>query len=320
MRKKMMLHIDEKPTTDSVRGLFSYIENLNNLEYAIERFISNDYYGLDIDSIIDEKNAFITANPKERLDLPTKIEIRNKTGAAKKALTAFNQGSELFKAAESVTILTKPILIYYGMLNFAKGLIFSTYRYRRVYRSHGLKFEVQNKKIIIERRGEFQRLHDCVRSDLSLYLQPPSAGYTVFEIDELISFIPRITGKLGIGLKRLPDYDPGKRFGYKIGFDITNTQNRVFRLHNPWGGVGGGIGNIHELEVSYLLAFGLCSLARYHPDKWRKIAESQDVYAYHVFLEHTLTGFPTFILSELLGTYIIMEEIGKSGSTPDIKI
>ncbi len=298
----MEIRFDENPFPENVRELTEYLSNPTNFEYAINRALNNDFYGLKVDSIIEQKKKYASENLETRVDIPANITRNDVEEAAQKAVTSFRQANEYFFAAENVSLLTKPTLIFYGMVNYAKSLIFCTYKYESEVEGHGLTFAKKDNSVTIEKAGEFPRLHDCLRSELSIYLTPANEPKNNFTLTELLSLMPHISDKIGLGVKGLPDYDPGKQIGAKPVFELEKM-GRHFSLHYPQGKKG-RIGNIPLLEVQYLLGFGLCSQARYHAPEWVKTVESPQSYAYSVLLNYALVNFPLLIMSELLGTYL----------------
>jgi hypothetical protein len=96
---------------------------------------------------------------------------------------------EYYVAAESVTDLTRPLLLFYGMSTLSKALFMAKHGKLSPSRSHGLtaedeSLEFQEQVIRVSNDGTFPQFHGCFSS---LKLE----GYT-FSLKELLSLIPEL--------------------------------------------------------------------------------------------------------------------------------
>ena len=97
---------------------------------------------------------------------------------------------EYYKAAESVTILTHPLLLFYGMTALSKVLFMATHVKKSPSRSHGLQ-EVEGWtgvfsgfSVKILKDGTFPQFHGCFDKE--------TLENTEFSVKELFSLIPEV--------------------------------------------------------------------------------------------------------------------------------
>lgn len=162
--------IPAEASYDRVWEQMELLKSKSSLKFFIERSITNNFYYLNLKQILDIRNKFnIQKGIPERF-----IEFEETNDAADTSVISIKQAHEYFKSAHLASPMTKPLLLYYGMVSFAKALISSTYYIKKENqtRGHGLfvsdsdKFTVQidNKKI-----GEYQSFRDCYIGDASIY-------------------------------------------------------------------------------------------------------------------------------------------------------
>jgi len=97
---------------------------------------------------------------------------------------------EFYKAADGVSVLTRPLLLFYGMIDLAKTLFIATHGKKSPSRAHGLRIvkgwngQISELSVNVIRDGTFPQFHGCYCKD-SLY----NAKFT---LKELFSQIPEI--------------------------------------------------------------------------------------------------------------------------------
>jgi len=97
---------------------------------------------------------------------------------------------EYFRAADSVSILTKPLLLFYGMTALSKALFMSTHAKESPSRGHGLH-DVEgwngifsDFSVRIQKDGTFPQFHGCFSKE--------SLRSCEFSLKELFSLIPEV--------------------------------------------------------------------------------------------------------------------------------
>lgn len=96
---------------------------------------------------------------------------------------------EYYTAAENVTDLTSPLLLFYGMTNLAKVLFMATHGKLSPSRSHGLlivdeSFPFQDQSVRVTQDGTFPQFHGCFSKQ--------NLDSLSFSLKELLSLIPEI--------------------------------------------------------------------------------------------------------------------------------
>ncbi len=103
------------------------------------------------------------------------------------------QAHEYYSAASSVSILTSPLLYYYGMMCLTNVLWASLNKTQPIGLSHGLKSKAEstdnqllsNEYVTVHKKGSFPELHSCF-SDF------PITEGTKFNIKDVLSVIPEL--------------------------------------------------------------------------------------------------------------------------------
>lgn len=97
---------------------------------------------------------------------------------------------EYFKAAETVTVLTKPLLLFYGMTALSKTLFMSTHVKESPSRGHGLHDVegwngiLSDFSVRVQKDGTFPQFHGCFCKE--------SLRSCQFSLKELFSLIPEV--------------------------------------------------------------------------------------------------------------------------------
>ncbi|MBL0388978.1 hypothetical protein JJB07_20490 [Tumebacillus sp. ITR2] len=116
--------------------------------------------------------------------------------ATPKFIFSIKQAREYYRAAEACDILTKPLLLYYGMMALAKALITSRipdYPSTTSVLKHGLStrklkrdgYSFADDEVRVQKDGIFQTLHNTLGGPEFQPLQP-------FRMKELLSVIPEL--------------------------------------------------------------------------------------------------------------------------------
>lgn len=122
---------------------------------------------------------------KEKFGSPTTVgETSNSIALSMKA------AREYYKAAEEVSVLTEPLLLFYGMSALSKVLWGTTYGKESPSRSHGLQEIVDwdgvssNLSVRITKDGTFPQFNGCFCKE--------SFQNRVFSLKELFSLVPEV--------------------------------------------------------------------------------------------------------------------------------
>lgn len=96
---------------------------------------------------------------------------------------------EYYIAAENVTDLTRPLLLFYGMINLAKVLFMATHGKLSPSRAHGLlnvdeSLDFQEQLVRVTQDGTFPQFHGCFSNQ--------SLEGSTFCLKELLSLIPEV--------------------------------------------------------------------------------------------------------------------------------
>lgn len=193
-----------------------------SLKKFIERNIENKFFGLKIEPIVyqREKHGILVGNPVRFL------KISESGDAAKKAVVSIKQAKEYFHASKKVGTLTKPVLLYYGIVSFAKALIQATYEINYKNKkgtkkrlNHGLKiWDQDNFKVNVERHGEYQTFHDCYMGDTRIYARKYPLK---IDLKDLLAVVPSLKVEWNLS--------------YEKNFDtVYDDLSQNLRVHNKY--------------------------------------------------------------------------------------
>lgn len=311
-RSKQKRMIPAEATFDRVWEQMELLKSKSSIKFFLEKSISTDFGYLSCNIIKQEREKFnIKKGMPDRF-----INMKETEEAANNTVISIKQAYEYFKSANKSSPMTKPLLLYYGMVSFAKALISSTYHikeHNRV-RGHGLfvsdndKFTVriENKKV-----GEYQSFRDCYMGDTRIYARNDALKVN---LKDLLAVVPgiRMEWKLAYekefdqkyhDLDLLPlehdkyffvhSYEPLKtvlktsKAEFNIIYDMGDageieTPNFVIDLgiHGYRFGINGKFADIpnfaHIIDVYYLAMFILCFYARYRPSEWNKFLKEDN--------------------------------------------
>jgi hypothetical protein len=129
-------------------------------------------------------------NSKQYLDGKFQTANDELTDTANSLAFTMSTAHEYYEAAQRVTILTRPLLIFYGMTALAKVLFMATHGKKSPSNNHGLgKADNWNSvfeelTVEIRRDGTFPQFHGCFNKE--------SLAGTKFSIKELSSLVPEM--------------------------------------------------------------------------------------------------------------------------------
>jgi len=182
--------IPTEATFDRVWEQMELLKSKSSLKFFIEQSISNDFDFLDLKRIQYMRNEFdIKKGTAERF-----IKLEEANNAAAATVISIKQAHEYFKSAHKATPMTKPLLLYYGMVSFAKALINSTYYIKKEnkVRGHGILVSDSDEftvKIQNERMGEYQSFRDCYIGDTRIYTRKKPLK---INLQNLLAVVPGI--------------------------------------------------------------------------------------------------------------------------------
>ncbi|MGZ7108436.1 MAG: YaaC family protein [Methanobacterium sp.] len=188
--KRQNRMLPTEATFNRVWEQMELLKSKSSIKMFLKKSISNNYKNLDIDLIKNGRNKFnISKGMPERF-----INVDEVDEAANKVSISIGQAHEYFKAANKASPMTKPLILYYGMVSFAKALISSTYCIHDKNRGHGLfVFDNDEFKVTIGNKnhnmGEYQSFRDCYMGDTSLYTRKNPLK---FNLKDLLAVIPGI--------------------------------------------------------------------------------------------------------------------------------
>lgn len=247
---------------------------------------------------------------------------------------------EYYDSGGHVSLLTRPLLIFYGMTALSKVLFMSTYGKKSPSKGHGLEppkptaFDELSTRV--RKVGTFPLLHCCLSKE-KLYRKK-------FIMKELLSIVPEVkveyetiykeksralrVSKIRQGfqvvdseieeygdlVKDLKRFFPEIKTAQKIGTGVT-----IYDHHIPltWTVSGKYLvlpmrkqkdPFIPELSAHFLIMYILGMISRYNPKEWGEIAtgeESGDIYIIQKFLEATTRKFPNLILNKLRNRFFV---------------
>jgi len=261
----------------------------------------------------------------------------NLTDVASSLAFTMKTAREYYESAQRVSLLTQPLLIFYGMTALSKVLFISTYGKKSPSKSHGLsppRPELFAKiSTRIRRDGTFPQFHSCYSKE-KLYRMK-------FTMKELLSSAPEVKieyetiyneksralkvlrtryginvvdteiekyGDLSTNLKKVfPEINTIQVFEKRLVI-FSRLSNRQIRavsgekyLLLPLKKHNRNV-FLPEMSAHFLIMYLLGMISRYHPKEWGetiKGEESGEVYIIQKFLKITTRKFPNLILNEL---------------------
>lgn len=257
-------HIDKLTNSDYVEKLLNYRIN--------KEFFGKDnqnIYSIDFEKINQIKSSYSVETYEP---LSTKDTDSLKSNITE-ILTNALQAIEVYRAAKTVSINSKPTLLYYSFIMLARVLFLATYKknHKKSKRTdtHGLDFLDQT-EIKCMQVGAFPRFHDSYSSDPEIYLK-----------------------EFKFSWKELLEH-PTRKFEMEYNFDEHKTESKIeFSIGNYI---------VDELTREILFLYGMSMLARYNPTYWAKIINKTE-YGHKIveYLRTVQSLFPNKIYNYLHG-------------------
>lgn len=334
-RQNRMIPVEA--TFNRVWEQMELLKSESSVKMFLEKSITKNFKGLDLEWIKNQRNKFnIRRGMPERF-----INGRNVEKAAKDTVISIKQAHEYFISANNASPMTKPLLLYYGMVSFAKALISSTYYVKennRV-RGHGLVVSNNDKfEVIVKKFGEYQNFRDCYMADTHIYARNNPLKFT---LKDLLAVTPGIRMEWMLAYEKEFDeryYDlhhmPPEHHKYfespsyvplrvvlktpEDDFNIIYSMGDSGIVHVPKCVVDIGIHGsdfgksgrdfiytnnfMHVIDVYYLAMFILCFYACYRPYEWNKfLKEDNNLFLIQTFLRRAELDFPMLIYNEITG-------------------
>ena len=260
--------------------IWHYIEKLTNSDYVhklLKYRINNEFFnvGKQTNYSIDFKkiNNIKTAYPVETYEPLSSKDSSLLQVNISEIVTDAIQAVEVYKASKSVTINSKPILLYYSFIMLARILFLATYKknYNKLPRSdtHGLDFLDQS-EVKCMRIGAFPRFHDSFSSSPEIYLNELKFSWV-----DLLKH-------------------PTRKFEMEYNFDEHKLENKIeFSISNTM---------IDELTREILFLYSMSMLARYSPISWIKIVNKTE-YGHKIveYMRTVQSLFPNMVFNYLHG-------------------
>lgn len=307
MWKKIPSHrLDGLPTHERVWNVVDPLFSIRTVERFINNGVKTNFWGFDISKINSARQTYKDLHFAHSFNGSVNI-----SPMAEHVIYYVSQAKDYFSSAQTATVVTKPTLIYYGLVSFGKALIVSMYGDQHFglppFKGHGLDvFENPNKGTMVRilRRGEFQLLHDAVCEDTSIYSSP---SLQEFALKDLFALFPHIRPEFELGVHGAISVDPEKnrakssRVSY-LGqaAKIVSASGDEFRVHHETA-------NLHLIDAHFLTLFTLSFLARYRAPTWKNMLDSELGITVRAYLDYCTTAVPMCFYSELSGmnTYFL---------------
>lgn len=337
--------IPTEATFDRVWDQMELLKSESSVKMYLEKSINKNFIGLDLEWIRNQRNKFnIKRGMPERF-----INMNETEEAAKDTVISIKQAHEYFKSANNASPMTKPLLLYYGMVSFAKALISSTYYIKdnNQIRGHGLVVSDNDKfAVTIKKNGEYQNFRDCYLSD-TIYARK---NHLKFTLKDLLAVTPGIRMEWMLAYEKefderyydlhhmlpehhnyfkSPSYVPLRVILKTLedDFNVIYSMGDSGIVHDPKCVVDIGIHGsdfgmsgrdfiytnsfVHVIDVYYLSMFILCFYARYRPSEWNKfLKEDNNLFLIQTFLRRAELDFPMLIYSEITGIKTYFKTFG----------
>ncbi len=252
---------------------FSYVYNLLN-----ER-IKENFFDIDISNCVKIKKDFINlkisdaTNNKKLPEIHERLTSNNLVTNTEEIILLAKQAIEFFNASKTVSIITKPVLLYYSFSRLLKILFLATFLKSQVSKGSASGLNMDNNWVICKINGSFARSLDCYFTDPTIYLNEYRFNWTDL-------FINQPTSEYDIYFK---------------------NDDLMVNIHEQ---TTGRSHTLYELTREILFIFSLNFLARYRLSDWNKIVEGRSsdlIYRIDEYIKSTNTIFPNLILNQLHG-------------------
>ncbi|MFD2170780.1 YaaC family protein [Tumebacillus lipolyticus] len=199
--------------------------------------------------------------------------------ATPKFIFSIKQAREYYRAAETCDILTKPLLLYYGMMALAKALITShdpDYPSTTSVLKHGLstrklkreEYAFAEDEVRVQKDGIFHVLHRTLGGSLLAHQQRFSMKELLAVIPELIPTYQRLYGQAKVGmLEVMREAEQKARWrvqrSFVAGCDLTRDE--LLELLNRFGEERTRFRYLEEPDETGTFCLGVDGDERAHP-------------------------------------------------------
>jgi hypothetical protein len=186
-------------------------------------------------------------------------------------------------ASKQIPLLSRPILTHYSFEKLSNVLVLTNFDVNGLPTfSHGVSYK--DSIIQLEKKGLFQRFHDCYSFDPSIYAKKCS-----FKLENLVEAGPITESEL-----------------YSLVASGSLSNNRIKDE------ISQNTMTLHELDREFLFIFGVSILARYKVNEWNELLSgkySDKVIRIQRYLQTTQLLFPNLVINNLLDKTFIVPEI-----------
>lgn len=340
IRRKYPVEIPVESTFERVWEQMELLMSEETLKRFLQNNIKNKFFNLNLDPVLIAREEC-----KSKIGKPIKfISNDDIDNVSKTCLLSIKQAKEYFKASKNVSPMTKPVLLYYGMVNFAKTLINSTYHVENDNNTggHGLSVDKKSFEILIYKEGEYQTFRDCFIGDPRLYAREHPLK---IDLKDLLSVIPSLRLSWVLAYKNInslfENLNNPRVTGYNFKSSYISAETCLKTSSGDFN-VYYGMGNedidkpeyainlgtrainytdatyfieipkfVHLIDVYYLAMFILCDYARYRPSSWSEfLNKDNNLFLIKNFLRRAELDFPMLIYSELTGMKTYFEKLG----------
>lgn len=280
-------------------------------------------------------------NAKEFLKDKFNLPDRDLKDTASSLAFTMKAAREYYDAAERVSLLTRPLLIFYGMTALSKALFISTRCKKSPSKGHGLQTPkpkaLEELSTRVKKDGTFPQFHSCYSKEKFYRMK--------FRMKELLSIVPEVKVEFETiyGEKSRALKVSKIRYGFRVFDseiekygDLANNLKIFFPEIHHVQQFGNGVTIYHphipltwtisgkylvlplrkrqrslfipELSTHFLIMYLLGMISRYHLKEWGRIVhgeESGDIYIIRKFLEATTRKFPNLILNKLRSRFFV---------------
>lgn len=183
-----------------------------------------------------ESKKFVSDKLKERFPSLSEEALQTRTDGVTYSV---KQAREFFSSSDQVSLLTRPLLLSYGMLNLGKALVF--YKspedtiFESYFKSHGLNFatcasdqSLANEHVEIKRSGTYL--------EISHFFSQQAYPNKRISIKDLLSQIPDLSDMFIFVYKEGPDVMPLKKS--KLGYSVGCSTEHSIQYEEKMKGIG----------------------------------------------------------------------------------
>jgi len=287
---------------------FEYLESEKGALYLIENRLKLNFTGIEdkeynYDNTIKKLNEYNnTENEEDKITIWNLLrnDKKEKKRAVKNICVLVKQAREFYKMADKVSLITKPILLYYGMLRLAKLLYYSTFKVQKPERSHGLEYKFKGKKTRlndsakISKKGDFPRFFNCFSHNIKIYLEEKE--YSLLDLFKFIIQKDDLNPIINLRTEVIKYYAIEKNIEMK-DFDMIKIFKSHFKIEKKEE-------ILEDLASHYIAMFILASIARYYQKAWFDCINAKDsgeIYVIKRFIHASTEIFPNLILNRIWG-------------------